>query len=59
MKYELTLSADIRQADAYQSGGSLQIREIVEFSVDDFMQLCSILAEFHKLAEHLKKHPKP
>lgn len=56
MKYELVLNAEIRQVESY--GGSLQVRESVELLADSFIELCSILAEFHKLAEHLAKQPK-
>ena len=58
-KYELTINAEIRQVlmgGASYSGGGLTVNERIEFTATDFMQLCQILAEFHKLAEHLKKN---
>jgi hypothetical protein len=59
-KYELVINAEIRQmtGGTYSSGG-LTVNERVQLEAADFMQLCQILAEFHKLAEHLKKNPRP
>lgn len=58
-KFEFVLNAEIRQIEPYREGGSLRISETLELYADDFMQLCQILAEFHKLAEHLKRNPRP
>lgn len=58
MKYKLILNAEISQ-EPYNMGYGLRVNESLELEAHDFMQLCEILAEFHKLAEHLKKHPKP
>lgn len=55
MKYELVINAEIRQVEPYRQDGSLRIAKTLELQAAGFMQLRAILAEFHKLAENLKR----
>ena len=51
-KYELQVTAEIRQVVGGMGG--LQVRENVVITADSFLEICSILGEFHKLAETMR-----
>jgi hypothetical protein len=54
--YELQISVEIRQVDSMGSyGNGLRVHENLELDARDFMELCEVLAEFHKLAEQFRK----
>lgn len=58
MKYELNMNAGVRQTEPVNYG-ELRINETVVLEAGTFMELCEILAQFHALAEHLKRNRKP
>jgi hypothetical protein len=53
--YELQISVEIRQVDSTMGyGNGLRIHENLDLDARDFMELCEILAQFHKLAEQFR-----
>lgn len=53
-KYELTVTAFIRQVEPYTGGGGLEVRETVTLEADGFLGICQVLGQFHELALRLR-----
>jgi hypothetical protein len=51
-KYRLDISINL--ADTYM-GGRLEVRESVDVSATDFMEMAKILGLFHDLVKQIKK----
>lgn len=54
-RYELVVSIQIRDRVGY---GSLSVSESVQLNAASFMEMASLLAKFHELAESLKAKEK-
>lgn len=52
-KYELTVTAFIRQVEPYTGGQGLEVRETVTVEADGFLGICQILGQFHELGQRL------
>ena len=52
-RYELTVTAHIRQVEPYTGGGGLEVRETVTLEADGFLGICQVLGQFHELGQRL------
>lgn len=51
----ITLQIDVRLYQPNRGSGSLSINESVELDCESFLEMSKVLAQFHDLAQSLKK----
>ncbi len=53
-KYELTITANIRQVEPYYGSAGLEVRDTVTITADGFLGVCQVLGQFHELGQRLR-----